>query len=165
MYTASITLRLERRIDRTRLEKDKPKEKPKPHTQCHVTHLLASSPPGGRLGMLSDANVRMTWTRSGTPSSPCFLRISGKQKVVTALEPSLKRAVSDGFDKLFQIKDHCPPDHQDQTPATTAQTEKSHITHSKHASSMLQLTESSAATASCSCTFQTQVCSVSFPIC
>lgn len=44
------------------------------------THLLASSPPGGRLGMASDANVRITWSRSGTPSSPCFLRISvGKQ--------------------------------------------------------------------------------------
>lgn len=31
--------------------------------------------------MLSDANVRITWTKSGTPSSPCFLMISvGKQK-------------------------------------------------------------------------------------
>lgn len=41
-----------------------------------LTYLLASSPPGGRLGMLSDANVRITWTKSGTPSSPCFLMIS-----------------------------------------------------------------------------------------
>ena len=45
-----------------------------------VTHLLASSPPGGRLGMLSVANVRITWTKSGAPSSPCFLMISGNQK-------------------------------------------------------------------------------------
>lgn len=40
------------------------------------SYLLASSPPGGRLGMLSDANVRITCTKSGTPSSPCFLIIS-----------------------------------------------------------------------------------------
>lgn len=45
------------------------------------THLLASSPPGGRLGMDSDANVRITWTKSGTPSSPCFLIISVKDKI------------------------------------------------------------------------------------
>lgn len=44
-----------------------------------LTHLLASSPPGGRLGMDSDANVLITWTRSGTPSSPCFLIISGEK--------------------------------------------------------------------------------------
>lgn len=44
-----------------------------------LTHLLASSPPGGRLGMDSDANVLITWTRSGTPSSPCFLIISGEE--------------------------------------------------------------------------------------
>lgn len=62
-------------------------------TQCHnsiiyilttnITYLLASSPPGGRLGMLSDANVRITWTKSGTPSSPCFLIISvGKHNLI-----------------------------------------------------------------------------------
>lgn len=43
------------------------------------THLLANSPPGGRFGMLSVANVRITWTKSGTPS-PCFFMISGNQK-------------------------------------------------------------------------------------
>lgn len=43
------------------------------------THLLANSPPGGRLGMFSLANVRITWTKSGTPS-PCFFMISGNQK-------------------------------------------------------------------------------------
>lgn len=49
----------------------------------NITYLLASSPPGGRLGMLSDANVRITWTKSGTPSSPCFLIISvGKHNLI-----------------------------------------------------------------------------------
>lgn len=43
------------------------------------TYLLANSPPGGRFGMLSVCNVRMTWTKSGTPS-PCFFMISGNQK-------------------------------------------------------------------------------------
>lgn len=48
-----------------------------------LTHLLASSPPGGRLGMASDANVRITWTKSGRLSSPCFLMISvGKQNQI-----------------------------------------------------------------------------------
>lgn len=36
------------------------------------THLLASSPPGGRLGMLSVANTHITWAKSGMLSTPCF---------------------------------------------------------------------------------------------
>lgn len=32
--------------------------------------------------MLSDANVRITWTKSGTPSSPCFLMISEKKHYI-----------------------------------------------------------------------------------
>lgn len=55
-----------------------------------LTHLLASSPPGGRFGMLSDANVRITWTKSGTPSSPCFLMISVGKQNYFLLDPFIR---------------------------------------------------------------------------